>query len=217
MRSRTTGAALAAVLALGTLAGCGMPSSPVPAVPPVTATVPSTAAPASSTPAAAPASPRSAPAAAGLARFADEGTVTYSASLAPGQCHARDGGRLPDRACTPGSVDPAVTQAAIGATICRAGWTRTVRPPESETEHAKYDVAYPAYSIPAGSVSELDHLVPLELGGSDDISNLWPEAGSIPNPKDAVERELNRAVCSGTMTLAAAQRAISADWLTAGR
>jgi hypothetical protein len=90
-----------------------------------------------------------------------------------------------------------------------------VRPPESQTQWAKYHVAYPAYHIPGSARSELDHLVPLELGGSNDITNLWPELGKIPNPKDGVERALNHAVCAGRVSLSAAQNAIASDWLTA--
>jgi hypothetical protein len=148
-----------------------------------------------------------------LARIADEGVVTYSTRLA--RCHARASGRLPDPHCTPGSVDPAVTQATIASTICRSGYTGKVRPPESQTSHAKFDVAYPAYRIQDSATSELDHLVSLELGGSNDITNLWPEVGTIPNPKDTVENALNHAVCDGRVSLAAAQRAIAADWMTA--
>jgi hypothetical protein len=148
-----------------------------------------------------------------LKRIHDPGHVTYSIHLR--SCHARDHGKLPDPACTPGSIDPAVTQRNIHRTICKAGWTSKVRPPESQTEWAKYHVAYPAYHIPRRDVSELDHLVPLELGGSNDITNLWPEVGRVPNPKDKVENALNHAVCDGRVTLAAAQLAIATDWLTA--
>lgn len=147
-----------------------------------------------------------------LAAVADEGRVTYSVTLRSGQCHARDDGRLPDPACTPGSLDPRVTQASIGSTICRAGWTATVRPPASATDRAKHDVAYPAYGIPAATPSELDHLVPLELGGSNDITNLWVEVGRVPNVKDAVENRLRAEVCAGRVSLAAAQLAIASDW-----
>jgi hypothetical protein len=150
-----------------------------------------------------------------LAAVADEGRVTYTVTLRPGQCHARDNGRLPDPACTPGSLDPRITQASIGSTICRHGWTAAVRPPASATDHAKHDVAYPAYGIPAATPSELDHLVPLELGGSNDIGNLWPEVGRVPNVKDAVENRLHAEVCAGRVSLAAAQLAIAADWETA--
>ena len=150
---------------------------------------------------------------AGLAHFHDPGKVTYSKGIS--YCAARDAGQLPSPFCTPGSTDPAVTQADIGSTICRTGWTATVRPPSSETEHAKFAVAYPAYGMPVTLTSELDHLVPLELGGSNDITNLWPEAGKVPNPKDAVENTLRAAVCAHKVTLGAAQDAIAGDWLTA--
>jgi hypothetical protein len=131
------------------------------------------------------------------------------------QCHGRDSGRLPDPHCTPGGIDPAVTQADIQATICASGYTERVRPPESQTQAFKFDQAYPAYGIPSGDESELDHLVPLELGGDNDAANLWPEVGSVPNPKDAVEDALNQAVCDGRVSLARAQRAIARNWETA--
>jgi hypothetical protein len=148
----------------------------------------------------------------GLKKVHDPGHVTGTIH---GICTSRDHGQLPDPRCTPGSIDPAVTQADIRSTICKKGWTATVRPPESQTERFKYDVAYPAYRTPRSERTELDHLVPLELGGSNDATNLWPESPPTPNPKDKVENALNHAVCDGRVSLAAAQRAIAADWLTA--
>jgi hypothetical protein len=142
----------------------------------------------------------------------DPGQVTGAVA---GPCRARDNGRLPDRRCTPGAVDPAVTQADIRSTICVSGYTENVRPPESQTETFKFDHAYPAYGIASGTESELDHLVPLELGGANDAANLWPEVGSLPNPKDSVENALNSAVCDGEVGLARAQRAIARNWETA--
>jgi hypothetical protein len=141
----------------------------------------------------------------------DPGVVTYGITVTT--CHALTGPR-PDAACTPGAVDPAVTQADLATTICRSGYTGTVRPPSSATEKAK-KLLYTAYGISAGTVSELDHLVSLELGGSNDVSNLWPEVGAVPNAKDAVENALHKAVCSGRVSLAAAQDAIASNWLTA--
>jgi hypothetical protein len=94
---------------------------------------------------------------------------------AAGSCHARGRGlySLPDAACTPGAIDPAVTQADIGRTICRSGYTETVRPPESITEAEKraslraYGDRRPLHYY------EYDHLVPLELGGArNDARNL---------------------------------------------
>jgi hypothetical protein len=40
----------------------------------------------------------------------------------------------PNPALTPGVTNPAVTQANIKTTICKSGWSATVRPPESYTE-----------------------------------------------------------------------------------
>jgi hypothetical protein len=64
---------------------------------------------------------------------------------------------------------------------------------------------------------EVDHLIPLELGGDNTIENLWPEAAE-PRPgfheKDRVENYLHHRVCSGAMSLAEAQRLIATDWLS---
>jgi hypothetical protein len=147
----------------------------------------------------------------GLFAVHDPGEVTGTLA---GPCRARDHGELPDRSCTPGAIDPAVTQANIASTICRSGYTTSVRPPESQTEKFKFDVAEPAYGQHDVS-GELDHLVPLELGGANDAANLWVQAGSIPNPKDAVEDALNRAVCDGKVPLSAAQQAIARNWIKA--
>ena len=149
----------------------------------------------------------------GLVKVHDPKQVTYSRTIT--SCRFRDGGQLPDPACTPGAIDPAVTQANIRSTICRSGYTATVRPSASQTDRAKFKVAYVAYQVNHSASSELDHLVSLELGGANDIANLWPEVGKQPNPKDAVENALHRAVCSGTVTLSAAQQAIASDWTTA--
>ena len=148
----------------------------------------------------------------GLKKVHDPGRVTGTMH---GRCAYRDRGKLPDPRCTPGSIDPAVTQADIRSTICKRGWTATVRPPEAQTERFKYHVAYPHYGTPAGERTELDHLVPLELGGSNDATNLWPEYPPTPNPKDKVENALNHAVCGGRVSLARAQAAIAYDWMTA--
>jgi len=148
----------------------------------------------------------------GLKEIRDPGHVTGTIH---GRCYYRDKGQLPDPRCTPGSIDPIVTQSDIRSTICKKSWTATVRPPEAATEKFKYDVAYPAYGTPSGEKTELDHLVPLELGGSNDATNLWPEYPPSPNPKDKVEDALNAAVCDGKVKLAAAQAAIAYDWMTA--
>ena len=120
----------------------------------------------------------------------------------------------PDPACTPGTVEDTVTQDNIGSTICVSGYTTKIRPPSSDTDKVKRAM-YTAYGIPDGTSSELDHLVSLELGGSNDPRNLWIEPGKLPNPKDTVENALHKAVCDHKVTLAAAQQAIATDWTTA--
>ena len=137
-------------------------------------------------------------------------------------CHARQGHTLrplPDPRCTPGRTWSRVTQADIRSTICKPGWTSTIRPPESYTEKLKIkEIMQYGYQDQRLGDYEEDHLIPLELGGAPKaIRNLWPEYdnGHIPNKKDAVENALNHAVCSGKVKLRPAQRAIAKDWKTA--
>ena len=204
-RLRPPVARFLAAAVVASLAGChGVVADP--------AQQASSAAPAATAPVTAPATAQGSAGPAGLVADHDPGQVTGTIT---GTCRYRDGGRLPDPRCTPGSIDPAVTQANIRKTICRTGYTGRVRPPVEETDHFKYKVAYPAYGIPHRKHTELDHLVSLELGGSNDAANLWPESPPTPNPKDKVENALHRAVCAGRVSLAAAQRAIARDWTTA--
>jgi hypothetical protein len=144
---------------------------------------------------------------------------------AAGSCRARGSGlyELPDPRCTPGALNPAVTEATISGTICRSGWTRTVRPPEGVTEPEKL-ADMDAYGDRGASRYEYDHLVPLELGGAaNDPRNLWPEPdyqtrhGFYLNPKDKLERALNRMVCDGSMSLARAQLLSAREWVAAYR
>ena len=119
-------------------------------------------------------------------------------------------GALPDSACTPGAIFPNVTTQQI----CQSGYASSVRNvPTSEKDqvYAEYSI----YHHYAGQY-EVDHLVSLELGGSNDIANLWPEAAS-PKPgfheKDQVENYLHDQVCSGAMSLSDAQTQIATNWL----
>ena len=138
----------------------------------------------------------------------------------PGSCHARGSGlnSLPDPHCTPGAISPDVTQANIGSTICRSGYTKTVRPPEHITaDEKKESMAAYGDKLPARQY-EYDHLVSLELGGAtNDPRNLWPEPGHSPNPKDGVENRLKRLVCAHRLTLSQAQHEIAHDWVAASR
>ena len=107
---------------------------------------------------------------------------------------------------TPGVLNPDVTQATIGSTICAHGWTRTIRPPTSYTNALK-EKQMRAYGV-GGSLSDYqeDHLISLELGGHPtDPRNLWPEPYPRAAEVDAIENDLNAKVCAGAMSLEAAQ------------
>ena len=112
---------------------------------------------------------------------------------------------------TPGVLNPDVTQATIRSTICVHGWTRTIRPPSDYTSRLKLEQMR-AYGLRGGPHDfQEDHLISLELGGHPtDPRNLWPEPYPRAADVDRTENELNAAVCSGRMSLEAAQRKESA-------
>jgi hypothetical protein len=112
---------------------------------------------------------------------------------------------------TPGVLNPVVTQANIRSTICRRGWTKTVRPPVEYTDRLKA-VGLKQYGLrgPPSAFQE-DHLISLELGGNPtDPRNLWPEPYPRAAEVDQIENQLNAAVCRGRLSLADAQRRESA-------
>ena len=119
-------------------------------------------------------------------------------------------GPLQDTSCTPGALLTTGTKNAI----CQSGYAGSVRNvPTSEKNQV-----YSEYGITSHATGqyEVDHLVSLELGGSNDISNLWPEAAS-PQPgfheKDKVENYLHAQVCSGAIDLKQAQIEIATNWI----
>ena len=120
---------------------------------------------------------------------------------------------------TPGVINPNVTQANIGQTICVPGWTKTIRPPTSYTNKLKYRQMQDGALPLSARDYELDHLIPLSIGGHPTSpDNLWPqpwkgEYGA--HRKDVLENVLHRLVCSGKLPLADARRAIAGDWKAA--
>ena len=108
---------------------------------------------------------------------------------------------------TPGMLNPAVTQATIRSTICARGWTRTVRPPTDYTNALKRKQLRQYGLRGPPSAYQEDHLISLELGGDPtDPRNLWPEPYPRASDVDRIENDLNAQVCSGALSLAAAQR-----------
>jgi hypothetical protein len=124
-------------------------------------------------------------------------------------CIAHDS--LPDPACSPGAIFADATPTII----CVPGYTKTVRNVSTALRkkiYAEYGVEYPQ----ARGAYEVDHLVPLALGGSNDPANLFLEAAE-PKPgfkeKDVVEVFLHDEVCAGRINLAAAQQQIARNWV----
>jgi hypothetical protein len=128
-----------------------------------------------------------------------------------------------DKTATPGMLNSTVTQANIATTVCKSGWTATIRPTVTYTNKLKdtqLKTTYLSYTKIWGtsaSAYEEDHLISLQLGGNpSDPKNLWPQpyADNGARKKDVVETALKRLVCAGTLKLADAQKAIL-DWPTA--
>ena len=137
------------------------------------------------------------------------------ASILPSVVLARD---LPDPRLTPGDTLPVTAQQ-----VCSPGYAKSVR----HVLRSVREQVFASYSLPGGNHTgycakgcELDHLVSLELGGSNDPKNLWPEPylGTWgARVKDKVEDRLHAMVCIGKITLEAAQREIAANWKAAYR
>src|SRR5438270_6185836 len=131
--------------------------------------------------------------------------------LSAGSCRVIDG--RADVRCTPGAINPDVTQDTIRTTICAPGWTDTVKPPASYTSALKLQQMRDFGEIGSPLNYKEDHLVLLSLGGAPrDSSNLFPQPAAKTAEKEELEDQLHQAVCSGRMTLTATQAKIRHDW-----
>jgi len=120
---------------------------------------------------------------------------------------------LPDSKLTPGVAD---RRFAL-QDICTPGFTKTVR----NVPKSVKDQVYAEYGIQSHRPGdyEVDHLVSLELGGSNDPKNLWPQSYKTKpwnaHVKDALENRLHEMVCNGELPLETAQHDIATDWIAA--
>lgn len=118
----------------------------------------------------------------------------------------------PDPRLTPGATFP-----VTAADICTPGYSRSVRNVPTDVKKQ----AYAEYGITrhGPGAFEVDHLISLELGGSNSIKNLWPESYHTEpwnaRVKDALENRLHQEVCAGKTSLAQAQHEIATDWIAA--
>ena len=132
---------------------------------------------------------------------------------------------LPNPAITPGAIDASATKEVI----CVRGYTGSVKSDGTkvrDVSEATKQQAYKNYGIEGNYKGycdpkvgcEIDHLISLQLGGSNDIKNLWPQsyAGQWnAHLKDGLENTLHSKVCKGEISLKEAQQAISSNWIEA--
>ena len=119
---------------------------------------------------------------------------------------------LPDPKLTPGDAFDVTAQ-----DVCVPGYARKVRDVPQELKRQVY-AEYGITEHHPGDY-EVDHLISLELGGSNSIKNLWPESRRT-SPwnayvKDKLEDKLHELVCDGELDLKLAQREIAANWIEA--
>jgi hypothetical protein len=117
--------------------------------------------------------------------------------------------------CIP--LNPDVTEDTVKQTICAPGYTKRVRPSSSYTNGIKAKLLRET-GLDESQMSEyeLDHIVPLTLGGHPrKLANLtlqpW-EGEHGAKQKDLLERRLNILVCRGAVSLHAAQACIAENW-----
>ncbi len=117
---------------------------------------------------------------------------------------------VPNRTLTPGAA-----LEVTASDICVPGYARKVRNVPIAVKRG----VYASYGVMRHEPREyeIDHLISLELGGSNSVRNLWPQSFRThpwnARVKDALENELHRRVCAGTLDLATAQRAIASNWV----
>jgi hypothetical protein len=121
--------------------------------------------------------------------------------------------------CIAQVTNPEVTQENIKQTICVPGWTKTIRPPTSYTNRIKVELVQATTdATDAVEDYELDHIIPLAVGGhptsSDNLAlQLW-DGPDGAHAKDVVEVRMKRLVCLGKISLAKAQACFINGWKT---
>ncbi len=123
----------------------------------------------------------------------------------------------PDFKKTPGKI--ANTDLSV---VCVPGYSSKVRNVPESLKDKVYDI----YNVPkkergdykGKQISKIDHLVPLMIGGSNDVSNLWPHYFNVPSgfgvlKKNQIELYLRDQVCGYKMTQQEAFECITKDWI----
>src|SRR5471032_3406388 len=132
-------------------------------------------------------------------------TMTLAAASDNGQAG------LPSSFLTPGDAKKVTKEQ-----ICAPGYAASIK----ATKESAKEEAFSRYGLRDGvsKTDVLDHLIPVELGGTDNVENLWPEPVKgewNASQKDALEQKLLGMVCDGTLTVKQAQTAIKKNWVAA--
>lgn len=137
-----------------------------------------------------------------------EKILNFDEAIKFSDCQAR--GPLPDPDCTPGAIFSEATKEKI----CFSGYSKTVRNVSQKLKKEIFKMYGIEYPVPFGSY-EIDHLVPLALGGSNETANLWPKSAE-PFPgfyeKNLAGDYLHEEVCDGKIALTVAQEQIAKNW-----
>jgi hypothetical protein len=149
--------------------------------------------------------------AAGIAAVLVLGVLLLTLSRFSPRADQTDARLIPDSRLTPGAVVASTKEKEI----CSAF------PPQARFISAALgEKVFQEYGItrPRPRAYEVDYLIDPELGGSNDIQNLWPEPYSATwnaRVKDALEDHLHELVCSGGVSLSTAQQEIATNWIAA--
>jgi hypothetical protein len=121
--------------------------------------------------------------------------------------------------------NPKLTPGAVRTTNTKQVCSTTTKQFRNTTEAMKKQACaeYKIAACPKAKVMEIDHLISLELGGADEVANLWPQLATYPDGspgfhvKDKLENDLHRLVCTGRMKLTDAQECIRTDWIACAK
>jgi hypothetical protein len=125
----------------------------------------------------------------------------------------------PDATLTPGAINTEANKSVI----CNVGYTAGVDSHGNKVRNVPESLkqkVYDSYKIDRKSDRfEIDHLISLQLGGSNDVKNLWPQSyTSQPYNaymKDDLENKMKKLICDGKISQEQAQKEISEDWTKA--
>jgi hypothetical protein len=126
---------------------------------------------------------------------------------------------IQNRAKTPGVVRVGLTKIKI----CSIKWGRDERHVSDAMKQQVFEAhGYSGTDDPQcipdshGRHCEIDHLISRELGGADEVKNLWPQSyGAAPwnaARKDTLDNRLHKEVCAVRLSLPAARQMLVTDW-----